>query len=331
MAVADAPSSAEDERPRTIVVRVTPADRVFRGVLTGAGFTVLVITAAILIFLVLRSIPAFRAVGIHFFTTSSWYISSNQFGIAAILPLGVLIAVIALVIAIPAGVAGALVISEYAPPRLRRPLIAMIDLMAAIPSIVVALFGLYFLMPRMLGAESWLAHHLSFIPPFKVVLPNFPGNYANSTFVAGVVVSLMVIPIITSLSRQVFSQAPQGEREAAYALGSTRWGMIRTVVLPYGRAGVIGASMLGLGRALGETIAVSFILTPIFVRNWHVLQTGGNSPTFMIASHILDAGPTEISALMAAGMTLFVMTIGVNTIAAMIINRSRSGATASAD
>jgi phosphate transport system permease protein len=314
-----------------VVTRLSAGDRLFRGVLRGAGLAVLVITTSILAFLVLRAIPAFRAEGFRFFTTASWFISTNQFGIAAILPLAVLIALIALIIAIPVGLATALFISEYAPPRLRRTLIAMIDLMAATPSIIVALFGLYFLMPRILGVEAWLAHHLGFIPVFGFTKSNFSGNYVGSTFVAGVVVSVLVIPIITSLSRQVFSQAPQGEREAAYALGSTRWGMIRTVVLPYGRAGMIGASMLGLGRALGETVAVSFILTPIFTLNFHVLEAGGNSPTFMIASHILEAGSKEISALMAAGMALFVMTLLVNTVAAIIINRSRSGATASAD
>jgi len=146
-----------------------------------------------------------------------------------------------------------------------------------------------------------------------------------------VVVSVLVIPIVTSLSRQVFSQAPQGEREAAYALGSTKWGMVRTVVLPYGRAGMIGASMLGLGRALGETIAVSFILTPIFVFNSHVLQAGGNSVTYMIANFVLEAGTKGISALFAAGLVLFALTLVINTIAAIIINRSRSGESASAD
>ena len=331
MAAVNTAAPADEDRPRAIVSRVSLGDRIFRGVLRGAGIAVLAITASILVFLVLRSLTAFRLMGFRFFTTSSWLISSNQFGIAAILPMGVLIALIALVIAVPVGVATALLISEYAPARLRRVLIAMIDLMAAIPSIIVALFALYFLEPRILGFDAWLSHHLGFIPFFHFRPPNSPGNYAQSTFIAGVAVSLMVIPIVTSLSRQVFSQAPQGEREAAYALGSTRWGMIRTVVLPYGRAGVIGASMLGLGRALGETIAVSFILTPVFQFNFHVLEAGGNSPTYMIASRILEAGSTETSALFAAGMVLFVMTIGVNTIAAIIINRSRSGATASAD
>ena len=325
------PSAPSDDRPRTIVNSVSRGDRIFRLVMRAAGLAVLLITGLILVFLVLRSLTAFRAVGFAFFTTSTWFINTNQFGIAAILPLGVLIAVIALIIAFPVGLATALFIAEYAPPRLRRTLIAAIDLMAAIPSIIVALFALYFVMPRILGTTAWLSHHLGFIPFFHNPLPNAPASYVASTFIAGVMVSVMVIPIITSLSRQVFSQAPQGEREAAYALGSTKWGMIRTVVLPYGRAGVIGASMLGLGRALGETIVVSFLLTPVYAFNWHVLESGGNSVTYMIANFVLEAGTKGISALFAAGLVLFAMTLVVNTIAAIIINRSRSGATASAD
>jgi phosphate transport system permease protein len=325
------PSVPSDDRPRTIVTSPSAGDRIFRTVLRAAGLTVLVITGMILVFLVLRSLTAFQAVGFRFFTTSSWFISTNQFGIAAILPLGVLIALIALIIAVPVGLATALFISEYAPPRLRRTLIALIDLMAAIPSIIVALFALYFVVPRILGFDAWLSHHLGFIPVFHNPLANAPSSFVASTFIAGVMVSVLVIPIITSLSRQVFSQAPQGEREAAYALGSTKWGMIRAVVLPYGRAGMIGASMLGLGRALGETIVVSFILTPIYVFNYHVLESGGNSVTYMIANFVLQAGTKGISALFAAGLVLFALTLVVNTIAAIIINRSRSGATASAD
>src|SRR5215469_1383471 len=311
----------DDDKPRPIVVRVSTGDLIFRSAMRAAGLLVLVITASILIFLVARSVPAFKSAGFGFFTTSQF--NGYQFGIAAILPFSVLIAVIALVIAIPVGIAAALFISEYAPPGLRRALIAAIDLMAAVPSIVVAVFGLYFLMPRILGFDSWLAQHLGFIPVFRVTGPNSPVTYVQSTFIAGVVVSLLVIPIITSLSRQVFSQAPQGEREAAYALGATRWGMIRAVVLPFGRAGMIGASMLGLGRALGETIAYSF--SP------HVLQSGGNSVTYMIANYLLDAGYRERSALLAAAMVLFVMTLGINVVAAIVISRSRSGATAAAD
>ena len=325
------PSSASEDRPRTIVAPVVFSDMVFRGILRAAGLAVLLITALILVFLIFRSVSALKAVGLGFFTTSTWFIGTNQFGIAAILPLGILAALFALFIAVPVGIATALFISEYAPPRLRRALIAMMDLMAAVPSIIVALFAVFFLMPRVLGFDSWLSHHLAFIRLFQFRLANYPGNYANATFIAGVAVSLLVIPIVASLSRQVFSQAPQGEREAAYTLGSTRWGMIRTVVLPYGRSGVIGAGMLGLGRALGETIVMAFILSPAFGFNYHVLESGGNSVTVMIANHFFVAGAKEISALMAGGLVLFVMTLVVNTFAAMIINRSRSGATASAD
>jgi phosphate transport system permease protein len=322
------PVSLDDDKPRLVVANVSAGDRVFRGILRGAGILVLVITASILVCLAVRSAPAFKVAGFGFFTTSAF--NGTQFGIAAILPLGVLIAVIALIIAVPVGIATALFISEYAAPVLRRPLIAVIDLMAAIPSIVVALFGLYFLTPRILGFDSWLGHHLGFLPFFHVTGLNYPGTYVGATFIAGVTVALLVIPVIAALSRQVFSQAPQGEREAAYALGATRWGMIRTVVLPYGRAGMIGASMLGLGRALGETIAVSFILTPVLSFTPHVLQDGGNSVTYMIATYLLDVGANERSALLAAAMVLFVLTLGINVVAALVINRSRSGASADA-
>ena len=322
---------AGDDVARVVASRLSAGDRVFHGILRGGGYAVFVITGLILVFLVVRSLPAFRAVGFGFFTTSQWFISTSQFGIAAILPLGVLAAMIALIIAVPVGVATALFISEYAPAALRRWLITIIDLMAAIPSIIVALFAVFFVMPRILGFDGWLSHHLAFIPLFRFTLANYPAQYANATFIAAVAVSLLVIPIIASLSRQVFSQAPRGEREAAYALGSTRWGMIRTVVLPYGRSGVIGASMLGLGRALGETIVMAFVLTPIFTFKFHVLESGGNSVTTMIANRLFEAGPMEISALMAGGLVLFVMTLTVNSIAAIIINRSRSGVTTAAD
>src|SRR5579859_4218588 len=336
MAVALTPhvpsASPADDQPRPIAARASGGDRVFRGVLRAAGLTVLLITLLILIFLILRSASAFKRAGFGFFTTANFQPeTSSQFGIAALLPDSALIAVIALAIAVPVGVATAIYISEYAPHAIRGPLIAVIDLMAAIPSIVYALWGLFFLMPRILGTDEWLSHYLGFIPVFHFTGSQTIGNYVGAMFIAGIVVSLMVIPIVTSLSRQVFSQAPQGEREAAYALGSTRWGMIRSVVLPYGRSGVIGASMLGLGRALGETIVMAFILSPAFVFNYHVLESGGNSVTVMIANHFFVAGAKEISALMAAGLVLFVMTLIVNTFAAMIINRSRSGATASAD
>ena len=328
------PMAAEDEDvPRVIVAKPASSDRIFRGILRGAGIAVLLITLLILVFLIVRSLSAFQRAGLGFFTTASFFPeTSNQFGIAALLPDSALIAAIALIIAVPVGVATALFISEYAPHALRRPLIAVIDLMAAIPSIVYALWGLFFLMPRILGTDQWLAHHLGFIPVFHFTKADTIGSYVGAMMIAGLVVSLMVIPIVTSLSRQVFSQAPQGEREAAYALGSTKWGMIRTVVLPFGRAGIIGASMLGLGRALGETIAVTFILTPLtYAFSIHVLEGGGNSITAEIANFYTQYDEKGVAALLACGLVLFVGTLIVNSFASVIISRSRSGAATEAD
>jgi phosphate transport system permease protein len=319
-----------DDVPRVIVARPSTGDKIFRGILRASGWSVFVITGLILVFLIVRATKAFKYMGTGFLTTQAWImVSPEHFGIAAILPLGILIGLIAMIIAVPTGIAIALYISEYAPPRLRRPMISLIDLMAAIPSIIFGLWGLLFLMPRILGFDSWLGTHVGFIPVFNFRLErSVAANYATSTFIAGVVVSLMVIPIVTSLSRQVFSQAPQGEREGAYALGATRWGMIRTVVLPFGRGGVIGACMLGLGRALGETIAISLIVTPVFTFNYHVLETGGNSIAASIAldyQSFPDPRSLGLSALMAAGLVLFAMTLIVNTLGAIVISRSRSG------
>jgi phosphate transport system permease protein len=318
----------DDDSPRVIISPVSTGDRIFRGILRGAGLTVLFITAMILLFLFLRSLGAFKRAGLGFFTTASFSPElSGHFGIAALLPDSALIALLALIIAIPVGVSAAIYISEYAPHALRGPLISVIDLMAAIPSIIYALWGLFYLMPRILGFDQWLSHHLGFIPIFHFTLADSLSNFVGSTFIASVVVALMVIPIITSLTRQVFSQTPQGEREAAYALGSTKWGMVRTVVLPFGRASIIGASMLGLGRALGETIAVSFIITPLnFIFNPHVLDAGGNSITDEIATFIRQYDPKGQAALLACGLVLFVATLIVNTLASIVVNRSRSGA-----
>ncbi len=322
-----------DDIPRTIVARSSGGDRIFRGVLRAAGVSVLVITGMILFFLVLRSLSAFHRAGLSFFTTANFQPeTSDSFGIAALLPDSAEIAIVALAIAVPIGVAIAIYISEYAPRAMRGVMIAVIDLMAAVPSIIFALWGLFFFMPRMLGTSEWLSRHLGFIPIFHFTRPLFLPYFVGSPFIASIVVSMMVIPIITSLSRQVYSQAPQGEREAAYALGSTKWGMVRTVVLPFGRAGVIGAAMLGLGRALGETIAVTFMLTPLtFHTTIHILEGGGNSITAEIANFYQQFDTKGVAALLACGLVLFVATLIVNSLASIVISRSRSGAATAAD
>src|ERR1700722_7126985 len=320
------PVPADDDVPRLVESPGSRGDAIFRGTLRVAGLSSLVITALILIFLIFRSWWAFRADGLSFFTKQNWIFVGNDFGIGGVLPGTLIIGAIASVIAIPIALATAVFISEYAPGRLRRILIAVIDLMAAIPSIIYGVWGRYFLMPRVIGIMAWLSRHLSWFPPFSTTVQPSSSTFVGSPMVAGMVVSLMAIPIITSLSREVFSQAPQGEREAAYALGSTRWGMVRTVVLPFGRGGAIGACMLGIGRALGETIAVLLIINASFQLNWHVVQSGGYSVASMIAGQWQYASGNQLSALMADGLVLFAITLVVNSIAAVIINRSRSGA-----
>jgi phosphate transport system permease protein len=314
-----------EDRPRTITNRISGTDLVFRAVVRLAALLVLGITALIAVFLIDRASSTLHAVGWHFLTSFGWILNSHNLGVGAILPDTLIIALIALIIAVPIALAAAIFISEYAPYRLRRPLIALIDLMAAIPSILYGIWGFFWLMPRFIGTERWISDHLGFIPFLKVPGAFEPGNFEDSTFLAGVVVSLMIIPIVASISREVFSQAPRGEREAAYALGSTRWGMIRTVVLPYGRGGVIGAVMLGFGRAMGETIVVSLIISQLFTIVTHPLQSGGNSIAALIAQDAGESTPGMISALIAAGLVLFIVTLIVNAIAATIIARSRSG------
>ncbi len=317
----DTPSS---DRPRTIHRTRVPADRIYRGLAAAGGLGTLLLLFLIGLFLVLRSAPAFRQMGLGFFTTQEWKPDGvvPHFGIAAVLYWTVVIAVIALLIAVPLSIGGALFITEYAPRRWRRPLTSLVDLLAAIPSVVYGIWGLAFLQPRLVGVSSWLTSNLGFVPVFKTD----GTNYAGSAFIAGVVVSLMVLPICTSVMREVFSQAPPGEKEAALALGASRWGMIRTVVLPFGRGGIIGGAMLGLGRALGETIAVALVASTVFYISPQLLHSGTNSIAAMIALFFGEASQGKgLPALMAAGLTLFAVTLLVNFAASFIVARSRSG------
>jgi phosphate transport system permease protein len=243
-----------------------------------------------------------------------------------------LIALVAVIVSLPLSIGTALFISEIVPRRLKQTFIGLVDLMAAVPSVVYGLWGAFFLEGHVLGVSRWISTWFSWIPIFRVngADPTNPlasqSVYTASTFIAGLVVALMVIPISCAIMREVFSQAPAGEREGAYALGATRWGMVRAVVLPFGKGGMIGATMLGLGRALGETIAVYMIISPVFSINLHILQVGSNSVSSLIALRYGDASGFGLSALMAAGLALFVLTLVVNFTASAIVARSRSGA-----
>jgi phosphate transport system permease protein len=286
----------------------------------------LVILFLIGLFLFLKALPAFRDAGTHFFTRTQWIVPprGTNYGVAALVYWTFVIAVIALVVAVPLSIAAALFITEIAPKRVKGPLTSLIDLLAAVPSLIYGMWGRDFLQGRMVGTSEWLAKYLGFLPIFKPTSP-FP-IYGPSAFVAGLVVSLMVVPICTSVMREVFSQVPPGEKEGALALGGTRWGMIRSVVLPFGRGGMIGGAMLGLGRALGETIAILLIISTTFEIRPNIIEAGANSIAAQIANLFGEANGVALSALLAAGFVLFVITLIVNTGAAAVVNRSRSGA-----
>jgi phosphate transport system permease protein len=327
------PDSAGGATPRRLTMRRGLTDRVFRNGVRGSGITVLLIMLLVGCFLALRAGQALSSAGWRFFTTQAWDPEAHHFGVAAILFGTVMIGLVAVSIAFPLALGTSVYLSEYAPPRLRRGLIAMVDLMAAVPSIVFGLWGLYFLQPHVVGVARWLSTYLGWIPLLSVkgADPRDPLStatvYTSSTFIAGIVVALMVTPIATSIMREAFSQAPVGEREGAYALGATRWGMIRSVVLPFGKGGIIGGTMLGLGRALGETIAVFMIISPVFEIQPHILQNGAISVSSLIALRYGESQPFSISALMAAGLALFLLTLVVNFFASVVVQRSRSGQT----
>jgi phosphate transport system permease protein len=212
----------------------------------------------------------------------------------------------------------------------------VVDWLAAVPRVVYGIWGFELVQWKIVALSRWINDWFGWIPLFKVdgvdrnATQQTATFYTSSTFIAGIIVSLMITPIACSIMREAFSQAPPGEREGAYALGATRWGMIRAVVLPFGAGAMIGGTMLGLGRALGETIAVAMIISPVFAIQPHILQHGTSSISSLIALQYSEATPFAVSALMAAGLALFALTLIVNIIAAVIVSRSRSGAVSEA-
>ncbi len=322
----------EQQQPRRIRSRSGRGDQVFNWITRLSGAVVLVMVGAIGVFLAIEATPALRKAGWAFLTTQAWQPDNNHFGIAGVLTDTVLIAIIAVAVATPIALCTALFITEICPERIKRPFVTLVDLMAAVPSVVYAIFGLFFFQGVLITVARFLATWFYWIPLFHIPgvdlsNPNTGGTtFSASTFVVGMIVGIMIIPIQTSIMRESFRLAPLGEREGAYALGSTRWGMIRSVVLPFGRGGIVGATMLGLGRALGETIVVYLIISPVANINWHVLTSGGNSISALIALNNGEASPFARSALMAAGLALFGSTLVINFAAAAIVNRSRSGA-----
>jgi phosphate transport system permease protein len=290
-----------------------PGDRIFSGSARGAALLILVLLAGVAAFLIGKSWPAFGvpAGQLQGGRSLTAYIGPLVFGT-------VLAALLALLVATPLGVAIALFINFYAPRRLAQALGYVVDLLAAIPSIVYGFWGIAALAPALVPFYAWLAHHLGFIPLFAG-----PGSATGRTMLtAGLVLAVMILPIVSAISREVFRQAPLLHREAALALGATRWEMIRMAVLPYGKSGVIGGAMLGLGRALGETLAVALVLS---ISGGVTFNLISNSNPGTIAANIALQFPEstgiQVNELIASGLVLFLITLVVNVLARWVVNR----------
>jgi phosphate transport system permease protein len=277
---------------------------------------------AIVVFLFKSSGPAWRYQGLRLITTDTWSPRGTHpsFGFLGAIVGSAITGVIALTIALPIGLATALAINEYLPRQVRRSLTTLVDLLAAVPSIVFGLWGKFFLDSHMFLTVKWLGAHGDAFPPFRIA----GTNYNNSLFEAGIVVGIMILPIITSVSREVMSQTPREQCEAALALGGTRWGMVTDVIFPFARNGILGGAMLGLGRAIGETIAVSMILSADNHVTSHILQPGGGTVASLIVREFFSGSDLERSALFVAGLTLFALTLAVNLGAQAIVARGKA-------
>ena len=310
--------------PREITTEPRFTDKVFRGVVTSGGLLAGLLLGLIGFFLVFNGFEAMRAAGLSFITGFDWVDAipedgqAASYGIGAMLYGTIVTGILAMIMGVPVAVGTALFLSYYAPEWIKKPMVVVVDVMAAIPSIVYGLWGYFVLMPH---AEYWakLIHkYFSFIPFFDMPAPVF----TRSPFIAGLVLAIMIIPIVTAVSREVFAQTPLERIQAAYALGATKWSMIKAVVFPYGRGGVIGGAMLGLGRALGETVAVYTVLNLVYDIRIEVLLSAGGSVASMIVNKFGEADPVELQALMGAGFVLFMVTLLVNFLANYIINKT---------
>jgi phosphate ABC transporter permease protein PstC len=302
-------------------------DRVLRWGLTGLAAAILALIAYFFIKLISESSTAFDRFGVFGFTfTNNWDVSHNLYGALPLLVGTLITSAVALAIGVPIAVATALYLTELCPRRLRGPLTVMVELLAAVPSVVYGLWGVFVLIPKLRPAEQWFSDTFSFLP---FVGGNVPGpNY----FIAGLILAIMILPIVSAITREVMATVPPDHKEAALALGATRWEMIRTAILPYSRAGIAGAAMLGLGRAIGETIAVTLLIGNAPTIGKQVFDQG-YSLAAVIANEFGEAAnnPLHKSSLIAAGVVLFVLTLLVNLVARWFVNRGRHGKRAVAE
>jgi len=296
-------------------------DTVLRWGLRALAAAILALLAYFFIRLIGQSQDVLSRFGLSFVFGNDWDVSRNIYHGAALIVGTLITSGIALVIGVPVAVATALYIQELCPRRLRGPLSVLVDLLAAVPSVVYGLWGVFVLIPKLMPAEKWFASTFSFIPWIgggTVTGPNY--------FIAGLILAIMILPIVSAISREVIATVPAEHKEAALALGATRWEMIRMAVLPYARPGITGGAMLGLGRAIGETIAVVLVIGAAPVIGHHLFNQGYTLAS-VIANEFGEAAsnPLHSSALFAAGLVLFILTLIVNIVARWFVVRGQRG------
>ena len=293
-------------------------DRMFRGLSEGSGVLIVVLIATIGLFLLMRAVPALARDQVNFFTYGGNWDTTNtaamRFGVFDLVQVTVMVALFALVLAMPVALGIAIFLSQYSPRRATGPLAYVVDLLAAVPSIIYGVWGLYVLAPQLRPMATWLNAHLGGV--FLFGTGNVSVSGGGTIFTAGIVLAVMILPIITAVTREVFMKTPQGHIEAALALGATRWEVVKTAVLPFGRSGYISGAMLGLGRALGETIALLVILRGTQAAfGWSLFDGGYTFATKIAATAYEFNNQYKAGAYIAAGLVLFVLTFLVNALA----------------
>ncbi|MFN8052281.1 MAG: phosphate ABC transporter permease subunit PstC [Acidimicrobiales bacterium] len=293
-------------------------DAIFRYGAMAAGYLVLAVLAAIAVATTVRAWPAFRSEGIGYFFRDDWVPSKGHFGARAIVYGTLVVSAIGLLVAVPLSLGIALFITELAPKRLRTSITTVMDVLASVPSVVFGLWGFLVLRPHLKDFYNSVADAVSGVPVLRSV---FGRSLSGQSFMtAGVIVGLMIVPIITSIVREVFQTVPTNEKNGALALGATRWEMVRGVVFPHSTGGIVGAVMLGLGRAMGETIAVALVIgaSPQITAN---LFGQGEAMPSVIARNLNEASGTYQAALIGLGVGLFLLTILINISARLLVAR----------
>jgi phosphate transport system permease protein len=305
------------------------ADRLYQTVCIAAGAAVLVILGLILIYTTKQALPAFRREGLGFVFRDNWVPNdpdgpdgpqTAHFGAWAFVYGTLIVSAIALLFAIPIAIGIALFITEQAPRRLRGPVVSVIDLLAAVPSVVYGLWGILVVAPNIEGLYGSIHDLVGRVPVFGRLL-GVPVSSGRSFMTAGLIVAIMITPIITSITREVFWTVPTDDKNGALALGATRWEMIRGVVFPHSFGGVVGATMLGLGRAMGETIAVALTIGAATQITPNLFQSGNAMPAVIVQQFGESSGDFQ-AALIGLGVVLFGITVLVNLLARVVVSRA---------